>query len=216
MDRRCEELIVADNVLVKNRKTFTKFVLAPLCNFLNSKLDRLCLQQLECEMDSTGYPDHHNFFELWYCVHTQYPHSKIFLDQASALIILQFQEEEHPLIRKALQDEDIHVVSLYYVYKPKTDTPVTKTTEDDVNAYKLGPKYGGESTGLHWHMISVVVFSYSETLKTMLIEYEAIEMGFLDDYSDADPNHKSIRGNGITTFLFHVGQCIIFNLTNHV
>ena len=41
-------------------------------------------------------------------------------------------------------------------------------------------------------------------------------MGFLDDYSDADPNHKIIRGNGITTFIFHVAQCIIFNLTNHV
>ena len=41
-------------------------------------------------------------------------------------------------------------------------------------------------------------------------------MGFLDYYSDADPNHKSIRGNGITAFLFHVAQCIIFNLTNCV
>ena len=50
----------------------------------------------------------------------------------------------------------------------------------------------------------------------MLIEYAATEMGFLDYYSDADPNHKSIRGNGITTFFFHVDQCIIFNLTNHV
>ena len=35
-------------------------------------------------------------------------------------------------------------------------------------------------------------------------------------YSDNDPNHKSIRGNGITTFLFHVAQCIIFCLTNSV
>ena len=41
-------------------------------------------------------------------------------------------------------------------------------------------------------------------------------MGFLDDYSDADPNHKSIRGNGITTYLFHVDQCIVFCLTNSV
>ena len=41
-------------------------------------------------------------------------------------------------------------------------------------------------------------------------------MGFLDYYYDADPNHKSIKGNGITTFLFHVAQCIILNLTNHV
>ena len=86
----------------------------------------------------------------------------------------------------------------------------------DENTYKLGPKYGGESTGFHQHMISVVVFSYSETLKSMLIEYAATEMGFLDDYYDADTNHKSIRGNGITTFLFHVAQCIIFNLKNHV
>ena len=50
----------------------------------------------------------------------------------------------------------------------------------------------------------------------MLIEYADTAMGFLDDYSDADPNHKSIRENGITTFLFHVAQCIIFNLKNHV
>ena len=50
----------------------------------------------------------------------------------------------------------------------------------------------------------------------MLIEYAATEMGFLDDYSDADPNHKSIRGNGITTFLFHVAQYILFHLTNCV
>ena len=56
-------------------------------------------------------------------------------------------------------------------------------------------------------MISVVVFYYSETLKSMLIEYAATEMGFLDCYYDPDPNHKIIRGNGITTFLFHVSQC---------
>ena len=65
-------------------------------------------------------------------------------------------------------------------------------------------------------MISVVVFSYSETLKTTSIEYAATEMGFLDDYSDADPNQKSIRGNGITKYLFHVAQCIVFCLKNHV
>ena len=41
-------------------------------------------------------------------------------------------------------------------------------------------------------------------------------MGFLNDYSDSDPNHKSIMGNVITTFIFHVAQCVIFNLTNHV
>ena len=51
-------------------------------------------------------------------------------------------------------------------------------------------------------MISVVVFSYSETLKNMLVEYAATEMGFLDDYYDADPDHKIIRGNGITVYCF--------------
>ena len=102
------------------------------------------------------------------------------------------------------------------MYKPKTDTTREKNTEDDENAYKFGPKYVGESTGFHQYMISVVLFSYSENLKSMLVEYAAIEIGFLDYYSDADPNHKSIRGIGITTFPFHVAQCIIFNLTNCV
>ena len=79
MDKRCEYLIDADNVIFKNRKIFPKFVFAPFCLFLDSKLDRLSLQQLECEMDSTGYPDDHNLFELGYCGHTQFPYSKIFL-----------------------------------------------------------------------------------------------------------------------------------------
>ena len=143
MVRKCGNHLKADKVLFKTRKFLPQFVLAPLRAFLNLKLDRLPLLQLKCEMDSTGYPDDHKFSELGYCGHTQYPHSKIFLDQARALILSQFQEEDHPFVRKALQDEHIHVVSLYYVYKPKTDTPITKNTVDDENAYKLGPKYGG-------------------------------------------------------------------------
>ena len=115
MVRRCDCLLEADKVLFKTRKKFPKFGLAPLRGFLDQKLDRLSLQQLGCEMDSTGYPDDHKFFELGYCGHTQYPHPKIFLDQARALIYSQFQEEDHPYIRKVLQDEHIHVVSFYYV-----------------------------------------------------------------------------------------------------
>ena len=34
-------------------------------------------------------------------------------------------------------------------------------------------------------------------------------MGFLDDYSDAGPQGKIMRGNGITTFILHFDQCII-------
>ena len=65
-------------------------------------------------------------------------------------------------------------------------------------------------------MISVVVFSYLETLESMLVEYAAPEMVFLDGYSDAAPKGKSIRGNGFSTFLLHVAQCIIFNQTKRV
>ena len=65
-------------------------------------------------------------------------------------------------------------------------------------------------------MISVVVVYYSETIESMLVDYAVTEMGFLDDYSDAAPQGKSIRWNGITTFLLHVAQCIIFNQTNRV
>ena len=50
----------------------------------------------------------------------------------------------------------------------------------------------------------------------MLVEYAATEMGSLDYYLDAAPKGKNIRGNGITTFILHVTQCIIFNQTNRV
>ena len=43
----------------------------------------------------------------------------------------------------------------------------------------------------------------------MWVEYAATEMGLHDDDSDADTNHRSIRGNGITTFLLHIDQNIL-------
>ena len=62
-------------------------------------------------------------------------------------------------------------------------------------------------------MISVVVFSYSNTLQSMLVDYAVTDMGCFDDYSDAAPRAKTMRGNGITTFLLHVAQCITLNQT---
>ena len=50
----------------------------------------------------------------------------------------------------------------------------------------------------------------------MLVEYAATEMGSLDDYLDAAPKGKIIRGNFITTFILHIAQCTIFNQTNRV
>ena len=40
----------------------------------------------------------------------------------------------------------------------------------------------------------------------MLVDYEVTEMGSLDDYLDAAPQGKSMRVNGITTFLLYVAQ----------
>ena len=110
---------------------------------LNTKFDRLSLQQLECEMDCTDYPDKYNFFELGYCGHPNYPHTKIFLVQASDLILSHFKEADHFFIKDTLRNKKIQLVSLYYVYKPKTNASRTKNTNDDEQAYKFGPLYGG-------------------------------------------------------------------------
>ena len=173
MKTRCECIIKAYNELFQNRTRNPMFVLCSFQHFLNPNLDRLFIQQLECEMYSAGYPDKYNFFELGYCGHTQYPCSKIFLCQASDLTLSHFKEEDHLFISDALRDKKTQLVLLYHVYKPKTNTSRTKnTTEnmtDDEKAYKFGTLYGDESTGFHCYMISVVVFSYSETLVPLII-----------------------------------------------
>ena len=65
-------------------------------------------------------------------------------------------------------------------------------------------------------MISVVVFSYSNTIRIMLVDYALTDMGCFDDYSDAAPRAKTMRINGITNFILHVSQCITFNQTTFV
>ena len=104
-------------------------------------------------MDFADYPDKYNFFELGYCGHPQYPYSRIFLDQASDLILSHFKREDHPFIKDALRNNKIQSVLLYYVYKPKTNTSRTKNMNDDEMAYNFCPLYEGESIGFHLHMI---------------------------------------------------------------
>ena len=53
--------------------------------------------------------------------------------------------------------------------------------------------YGDEPNGYHRHMISVVVFFYSNTLKSMLVYYAVTGMGCFDEYSDAVPRDKTMR-----------------------
>ena len=46
----------------------------------------------------------------------------------------------------------------------------------------------------------------------MLADYAVTDMVFFDDYSDAAPHDKTMRGNVITTFILHVAKCITFNI----
>ena len=50
----------------------------------------------------------------------------------------------------------------------------------------------------------------------MLVDCAVTEMGCFDDYSDANPRAKTMRGSGMTTFLLNVAQCITFHQTNLV
>ena len=110
MKTRCELIIKADNELFQKRTRKPMFVLTSFQHFLDSNLDRLYIQQLEFEIYSAGNPDKYNLFELGHCGHPHYPHSKIFLDQESDLILLYFIEEYHPFISDALRDKDIKLV----------------------------------------------------------------------------------------------------------
>ena len=60
----CELIIEADNELFQNRTKKPTFVLCSFQPFLSSKLDRLSLQQLECEMDSADYHDKYKIFNI--------------------------------------------------------------------------------------------------------------------------------------------------------
>ena len=113
MKTRCDFIIEADNELFNNWTQKPTFVLCSFQQMLKPKLDRLSLQQLEYKMDCTDYPDKYNFFELGYCGQPEYPHSKMFLNQASDLILSHFKEEDHYLIKDALSNKKIQLVSLY-------------------------------------------------------------------------------------------------------
>ena len=65
-------------------------------------------------------------------------------------------------------------------------------------------------------MRSVVVSFYSNTIKSILVYYTVTYVGCFGDYLDDAPRAKIFRGNGITTFLFHVAQCITFHQTKFV
>ena len=83
-------------------------------------------------------------------------------------------------------------------------------TDDYQKDYEFEPIYGDRSTTFHRHMRSVIVFTYLNTLQSMLVDYSVTEMVCFDDYLDAAPRAKTMRGNGITTFILHLPQHINF------
>ena len=52
----CYYLKIDDDALLRNRSKRPAFVLRPLKSMLNFEVDILSLQQLDYEMDRTGYP----------------------------------------------------------------------------------------------------------------------------------------------------------------
>ena len=74
---------------------------------------------------------------------------------------------------------------------------------DVQKAYEFASTYGDEFTAFHCHMISVVVFFYSNTLQIMLVDYAVTDMGCFDDYSYTERHAKTMRGYGITKFFFN-------------
>ena len=108
------------------------------------------------------------------------------------------------------------MASLYFIYRPKKNASRSDKTNDIQITYEFAPTYGDKSTAFHYHMIPVVVFFYSNLLQSMFVDYAVTDMGFFDDYSNATPRAKTMRGNGITTFLLHVAQCITLNQTKLV
>ena len=183
---------------------------------LNFEVEILSLRQLEYEMDCTVYPVDYNFFEIGYCGQPYLPYVNIQFKQATNGKLSHFQEEDHPFIHDTPKNKKKQFVSLYFVYRPKKNASITDITDDDKQDYTFAPTYGYESTGYHRNMISIVVFFYSNTLKSMLVNYAVTEMVWFDEYLDADPRAKNMGGNGITTFLLHVAQCISFCQTKFV
>ena len=88
--------------------------------------------------------------------------------------------------------------------------------DDDQKYYAFVPTYGDVSTAFQRHMISVVVFSSSEKLQSMLVGYAVIEMVCFDDSLYAAPHSKTMRGDCITLFLLHIYRFIIVNKTRFV
>ena len=143
------------------------------------------------------------FFEIVYCVHPTLPYAHIQLKQATKFILSNSQEEEHPFIHDTLKNKNTQLFSLFF-YRLHKNASRTDITNDDQKSYSFAPTYWDEFTAFQCHIISAVVFFYSNKLQIMLADYAVTEMGYFDDYSDYAPRAITMRGNVITEFILHV------------
>jgi hypothetical protein len=60
-------------------------------------------------------------------------------------------------------------------------------------------------------MVSVVVFLTCNKLQSMMVDYAVTEFVCFDDYLDASPLVKTMRGTGFTVFILHIAQCMAFH-----
>ena len=78
------------------------FLLRPLRVMIKSEVSRLSLQKTKYEIERANLPDDYNCFEIGYCGHPVFPYAHIQLEQATKLILLHFQEEDHSFIHVIL------------------------------------------------------------------------------------------------------------------
>ena len=119
--------------------------------------------------------------EIGYCGHPAFPYAHIQLEQATKLIPSKFQEEEYPFIYDTLNNKKTQLVCLYFFTYLKNPS-ITNLTNDDQKYYAFAPTYGDGSTYVQRRMKSVVVFSCSNTLQSMLVDCAVTEMGCFGDY----------------------------------
>ena len=162
-------------------------------------------------MDCADLPDYYNFLKIGYCGCSTFPYAHIKLGQATKLILSHFQEEYNPFILDTLKNKKTQLVLLYFVYGPNKNISRTDLTNDDQNDYAFAPTYGDGSTAFRRHIISVVVFFYSNTLQIILVDYTVTYIGCFDDNLYTAPLAKTMRVNGITNFILYVARCITFN-----
>ena len=87
------------------------------------------------------------------------------------MILSHFQEKDHPFIYYTLKNKNTELVCLYFVYRLNENASRTDITNDDQKAYEFAPTFGYGSNAFHLHMISVVIFSYSNTFQSIFVDY---------------------------------------------